>query len=209
MGMIIEIIGWLATIVTIGMYAPQSIKVIRAKKTEGLSKATFCLVAIGSIMWTIFGVAIDSWQVWTANGIVLILMIPIIYYLFKDEMAIFVLAVSILVAAFITTMILLAVNVRLNSTVTVIVSVFGGIGTGLPYVPQVIKTFRTKNISSISIMSTLGVIVANSLWVLYYFFRLIHNSFVAGDLIALMFSALGVATASSLAYIYYRYKNKN
>lgn len=202
-----QIIGWIASVITILMYAPQSFMTFRTKKVEGLSKIRFCLVAGGSGMWTVFAVAIHSWQAWSANGIVLLLMLPIFYHLFKHDSRIVIAAFSIIISTVATTLVLMILGVHLASPTALVASIFAGIGTGTPFVPQVFKTFKSKDISSISILTTWGVIWANVFWVAYYSLR-IAKDFTPGDLVAVLFSFLGVVTSALMAFIYYKYKSK-
>lgn len=208
MGMAIEVIGWLASIITICMYAPQSLKVVIKKKTEGLSKTTYCLVVCGSISWTIFATLIHSWQAWTANGIVILCMIPVVYYLFKDNLKMVIFICTIILSGAITTFVLMFFSLRTHPIIATVFSIVAGIGTGLPFIPQVIKTFKTKDVSSIAILTSFGIVLANILWVLYYSLMMQQEGFSSAKLMAIVFCALGVITSTIMGFLYFKYKNK-
>lgn len=208
MNLAIEIIGWLASIMTICMYTPQSLKVLISKKTEGLSKTTYCLVICGSISWTIFATLIHSWQAWTANAIVILAMIPVVYYLFKNDLRLVVLISSIILAASITTFILMFIPIGAHPILATVFSIAAGIGTGLPFVPQVVKTFKSKDVASIAILTSVGVVIANILWVLYYGLMMKQEGFLPENFMAVLFCAFAVITSSIMIFIYFRYKGK-
>lgn len=208
MEMFIEIVGWLASIMTICMYTPQSLKVLISKKTVGLSKTTYCLVIGGSISWTVFATLIHSWQAWTANGIVILSMIPVVYYLFKDNLRLVILISSIILTSVVTTFVLMFIPIGTHPILATIFSIAAGIGTGLPFMPQVIKTLRSKDVASIAIMTSVGVVIANILWVLYYGLMMQRDGFSPENLMAVIFCAFGVITSGIMIFIYFRYKGR-
>lgn len=219
------IIGWIATVLTIVMYAPQTYKAIKTRNVEGLSKLTFLMVAMGSIFWTWFGVNIGSWQAWSANAVVLLLMLPIIYFLFRSKVVafkddvkksnyiiqhfksqkFFIISLIVILINFIATLILLALGDFINSTSALVMSILGGLGISVPFLPQTFKTIKTKNTSAISIYSTITIVFANLFWVLYYTLWMVDD-LEASKLVSMLFSALGMITSSALAFVYIKYK---
>lgn len=222
----LDVIGWIAAIITIGMYIPQTYKVIKTRNVEGLSKITFLMVAGGSFFWTWFGVANHNWQAWAANAIALFLMLPIIFFLFKSKTValssdaskvnfikqyfkahkLFLISSIIVLINFVATVVLLALGQTIASPAALIFSIFGGLGISLPFLPQTIKTIKTKNISAISIYSTIAIITANTFWTIFYILLNIHFGFDAGNLMGALFSAIGIIISVSLAFVYFRYK---
>ena len=71
--MITQLIGYIASFVSIGMYFPQVVKSWRTKDLKGISFATFSLACLNSVLWTTYGILIGSIPVAFANFVLLIL----------------------------------------------------------------------------------------------------------------------------------------
>ena len=67
-----EIIGYLAGLLTLVGYLPQTIKTIRTKHTDDLSLSTFVIIGASAIFWTLFGLLDHKAAIWVTNGIVAI-----------------------------------------------------------------------------------------------------------------------------------------
>ena len=83
----IFVIGMVSAILTTGAYVPQAIKTIRSKSTGDLSLTTFTMIFSGTIMWLIYGVAIQDVPIILANiisalltGTILTMKIKSIFY---------------------------------------------------------------------------------------------------------------------------------
>lgn len=217
-----DIIGIIAAVLAVGMFLPQSLKVFMTKNVVGLSKATFLMVFTGGIFWTLFGVANYSWQAWGANSFILFLMLPIIFYLFKkldidknnkrsqitflkSNLTFFTLVFVVLVD-FITTLMMLVFKIQIPVPSGLIFSIIGGICTSFPFIPQIVKIFKTKNISSISIISTFSIIVANSFWTAYHTLNVIDR-FDEAYLMSVVFSVASILTSLFLVVVFYKYRN--
>ena len=66
-------IGTLAALLTTASFVPQALKVLRERKTEGISLGMYVLFCSGVFLWCIYGVLIGSPPVWLANGVTLVL----------------------------------------------------------------------------------------------------------------------------------------
>ena len=63
-------IGYLAGILTLVGYLPQTIKTIRTRHTKDLSLWTFLIIGLAAIMWTIYGLYKGLPALWVPNGII-------------------------------------------------------------------------------------------------------------------------------------------
>ena len=74
-----EIIGYFAAIFTTFAYVPQTIKVFREKNTKSLSLGMYLMINTGIALWLVYGFMIDSPSLILANGITLMLSLPILF----------------------------------------------------------------------------------------------------------------------------------
>jgi len=74
------IIGHLAAFLTTISFLPQAIKTIRSRETKQLSLGMYILFVSGVILWTCYGVAIDSWPIIIGNVITLLLAGTILFF---------------------------------------------------------------------------------------------------------------------------------
>lgn len=65
----IQVLGFLAAILTTGANFPQTYKVIRTKSTKSLSTVSFIMLFSGSLSWVIYGFYRNDIPVILANGI--------------------------------------------------------------------------------------------------------------------------------------------
>ena len=73
-----EIIGYVAAILTIAAYIPQTIKVLREKNTKSLSLGMYLMISSGIAMWLIYGIIIESPSLILANAITLVMSLFIL-----------------------------------------------------------------------------------------------------------------------------------
>jgi len=69
---IIDILGYIAAMLTTFAFLPQSIKTLRLKKTDDLSSAMCILFCTGVLLWLIYGIFITNIPLIIANSITLI-----------------------------------------------------------------------------------------------------------------------------------------
>ena len=83
----IDILGYVAAVGTTSAFIPQVYKVYKTKKTEDLSLGTFLLFCIGIVLWTIYGIFIQSLPVILANSITFALAFYILLMKIKHSAA--------------------------------------------------------------------------------------------------------------------------
>ena len=81
----IEIIGMSAAILTTLAFVPQVLKVIKLKKTDGLSLNTYIIFTLGVGLWFIYGFFKNSLSMVLGNGITLILSMIILVYIVREK----------------------------------------------------------------------------------------------------------------------------
>lgn len=67
--LIINIVGYLASICMIFGYMPQAIATIRTRKTDGIAMPTFVMMGLGSIFFVIQGLMLANWPLVLTNVI--------------------------------------------------------------------------------------------------------------------------------------------
>ncbi len=65
-----DIIGYIATVLTIGAFVPQAYQAVRTKKTRDLALSTYATLVCTGILWTIYGFGIHSPQLYITNAAV-------------------------------------------------------------------------------------------------------------------------------------------
>ncbi|WP_462250058.1 SemiSWEET transporter [Ekhidna sp.] len=78
-----ELIGYIAAFLTTVSFAPQALKTIKTKSTEGISLVMYILFTSGIVCWLIYGIFLDELPIILANSITLILSIIILTYKVK------------------------------------------------------------------------------------------------------------------------------
>jgi MtN3 and saliva related transmembrane protein len=80
-----DIIGYIAGALTLIGYLPQTIKVIRTRRTKDLALATFLIIGLSATLWTIYGLSKDQPAIWFTNAVVAICSLIIIYLKLTTE----------------------------------------------------------------------------------------------------------------------------
>ena len=75
----IVIIGYIAGILTTASFIPQVIRTWKLKETRDLSLAMLVLFAIGILLWTVYGIWIDSFPIIAANVITFFLVLFLLW----------------------------------------------------------------------------------------------------------------------------------
>jgi MtN3 and saliva related transmembrane protein len=78
-----EIVGFVAGVLTLLVFVPQAVKTIRTKQTKDLSVWTFILTSIGASLWLVYGLSLASPQIWLSNLVVAGLSSTILFYKLK------------------------------------------------------------------------------------------------------------------------------
>jgi MtN3 and saliva related transmembrane protein len=69
----IELLGYLAAILSTASFAPQAWKIIRSKKTHDISLGMYVLTVAGFGSWLAFGILKREWPLVLSNSICLLL----------------------------------------------------------------------------------------------------------------------------------------
>lgn len=75
---LVESIGTVAAVLTTLCWVPQAMKIIREKRTEGVSLVTNLVFALGILLWLAYGLLIGSFPLILANVVTLSLIVVII-----------------------------------------------------------------------------------------------------------------------------------
>lgn len=75
-----QLIGYLAAILTTVSFVPQALKTIRTKNTQGISLIMYIMFSIGVFCWLIYGIANKDIPIIIANGVTLCFAVTILFY---------------------------------------------------------------------------------------------------------------------------------
>jgi MtN3 and saliva related transmembrane protein len=67
------VVGTVGAIASVSSFTPQAWKIIRERRTEGLSLAMFALTTLAFVSWTTFGILKSEWTLIVPNAICLAL----------------------------------------------------------------------------------------------------------------------------------------
>jgi MtN3 and saliva related transmembrane protein len=73
-----EMIGYIAAFFTTFSFAPQAVLTLRTRDTRTLSLGMYSMFVVGVSLWLIYGVLRDDWIIVLANGLTLLLSMPIL-----------------------------------------------------------------------------------------------------------------------------------
>ena len=215
---IIEILGWIATIGSVLMYAPQTIKTCKTKSASSLSPTPFMILALGSVLWALVCAMINSYQGWVTNIIVLILMTPIFYYMFNKNFKIFIpilIGIIVVIAAASTLMFL---KFDISFWVKLPLNLIAGLCTGFGLLPQAIKIFKEREVKDYSLVTGVLIMSFNIVWVLYWAGKACYITAGNGAtyeqnlslmIISAILSFSGLITQLPVMYTYLKYEKKS
>ena len=78
--MYIEILGFLAAILTTSAYLPQVYKIWKTKNTESISLTMYFVMFLGIFLWLIYSLFIKSFPLIIANTLTLLIILIILYF---------------------------------------------------------------------------------------------------------------------------------
>ena len=81
----IEIIGFIAAILTTSAFVPQVYKTLKTKDVEAISLSMYLVMFTGVLLWLIYGVYINSLSMLFANSITLALILILIVLKIKHS----------------------------------------------------------------------------------------------------------------------------
>jgi MtN3 and saliva related transmembrane protein len=73
-----EIVGSLAAVCTTTCWLPQAVKIIRERRTEGISLVTQSVFTIGTALWAVYGLLLNNRPVLFANLVTLAFALTIL-----------------------------------------------------------------------------------------------------------------------------------
>jgi len=82
------LVGAVAAVCTTGAFVPQVVRVWRLRSAGEISLATFSIFALGTFVWLIYGLLIDSWPVIVANAVTFVLAISIVVLKLRYDRAV-------------------------------------------------------------------------------------------------------------------------
>ncbi len=159
---IIIIIGLAAGFLTTIAFLPQAIKTWRTRTTEDVSLSTFVIQLAANIFWVVYGSLIREIPLILWNSVTAALVFIIVLFILKYGKQKANISVMILIPAAIVVLCILAAVLRIEAIGYL--ATFFGLSA---FLPQAIKTWRTKATKDISLgmyaIFWLGVL----LWLAY------------------------------------------
>ena len=73
-----EIVGGVAAVCTTFCWLPQTLKILREKRTEGVSLITQSVFTLGSALWAAYGLLLNNRPIVYANSLTLVLSLAIL-----------------------------------------------------------------------------------------------------------------------------------
>ena len=73
-----EGVGSLAAVCTTLCWAPQAVKIVREKRTEGISLITQSVFTFGVALWAAYGVLLNNRPIFFANVVTLVFSVAIL-----------------------------------------------------------------------------------------------------------------------------------
>ena len=78
-----NVIGIIASLISIISFVPQAYKVFKSKSTAGISLISFISLFVGSVFWLAYGWMIKSYQVLITNGFISLLTLFIVVHIIR------------------------------------------------------------------------------------------------------------------------------
>lgn len=70
-------VGYVASVLTIATFIPQTYKALKTRRTKDLSLPTYVMLVIVSVLWTLYGISIHSPEIYITNTTVGVLSLII------------------------------------------------------------------------------------------------------------------------------------
>ena len=81
----IELIGFIAAILTTVAFIPQVYKVWQTKSVSGMSLTMYLIFFCGVLLWLVYGLLINSLPMIIGNTITIVLTFIILYFLLRSK----------------------------------------------------------------------------------------------------------------------------
>lgn len=80
-----EVIGILAGALSCTTFLPQVIKTWKSKSTKDVSLTMFLIAALGTTLWLVYGILINSISIIGTNIVVLIFSITMLFLIYRNR----------------------------------------------------------------------------------------------------------------------------
>ena len=81
----VEIIGFVAALLTTSAFVPQVVKVWKSKSSKGVSVSMYLVLLLGVFLWGVYGYLIDSMSIMIANTVTGLLQLMILILILMDK----------------------------------------------------------------------------------------------------------------------------
>ncbi len=207
-------IGWIAAVLTVGLGIPQLIKTIKVKEVSGINFYSMFIFGFGAGMWVIFSgtLGFNGLQPGIANACSLIVYATLITLLFKykgePKWRLIGLINFVYVALALTLFTIGEIKGwGVNVAGSIILSLAAGLCTTFAFFPQVIKTFKEKDVINLSVGSFIMGTLVNALWTIYWG-MMSNSSQLSQWLIPCLLSFFGVVIYLSQTILILIYQSK-
>ena len=76
---LVELLGMTAGCQTTGSFIPQAIKIMRTRDVSGISLLMYIALAVGLMLWLLYGIINGQISIIAANGVTLALVLIILF----------------------------------------------------------------------------------------------------------------------------------
>lgn len=70
---LVDVIGSLAALASMVSFSPQAWRIIKSRRTDGLSPATYSITVAAFALWVVYGVMLGRWPLVVSNAVCLLL----------------------------------------------------------------------------------------------------------------------------------------
>ena len=81
----VEIIGFVAALLTTSAFVPQVVKVWKSKSSKGVSVSMYLILLLGVFLWGVYGYLIDSMSIMIANTVTGLLQLMILILILTNK----------------------------------------------------------------------------------------------------------------------------
>jgi len=81
----VEIIGFVAALLTTYAFVPQVVKIWKSKSSKGVSVSMYLVLLLGVFLWGVYGYLIDSMSIMIANTVTGLLQLMILILILTNK----------------------------------------------------------------------------------------------------------------------------
>ncbi|TCG11456.1 PQ-loop domain-containing transporter [Mycoplasma todarodis] len=207
-------LGWVAAVLTVGLGIPQLIKTIKVKEVSGVNFYSMFIFGLGAGMWVMFSGTLgnDGLQPGIANACSLTIFATLITLLFKYKNNPKWKVVALINYSYVVLTITIFTigeveHWHISDVASILFSLLAGCCTTFAFFPQVLKTFKEKDVDNLSLGSFILGTVINGLWTLYWG-MLSQSASIGQWIIPCLLSFLGIVIYLSQTILILMYKGK-